>query len=444
MFNVLEEEMQQRYKKYLIVFIVLLLGMVLLSPLRTSAAASSPYLIKVNRQQNCITIYKKDKKGKHTIPVKSMICSTGGKNTPLGTFKTPVKYRWKLLNGNVWGQYSTRIHGGILFHSVWYYTPDASKLSATQYNNLGKSVSAGCIRLTVEDAKWIYDNCPIGTTVTIYDGKSPGPLGKPKAITLPTNTGWDPTDPSPLNPWRKSKPVISGARNQTVKYGNKVNLRKGVTAKTSVGIYNTNALKVKGKVNSKKPGKYKVTYSIKDEINRLAKKTVTFTVLQSTAKPKLKGVKNQTVDERQKINKAFALKNVTATWNGKKINNKIKVAITKESDTRYKIEYKVAAENKKTASMTSIITVKYTVEDAIIITGTDDLEVTSDVTIDETFAREGVSAYIEGADPVDITDQIQVSISELIDGEYIITYQVNYKNYKEVIKTRTVKVLPSI
>lgn len=39
----------------------------------------------------------------------------------------------------------------------------------------------GCVRLTVEDAKWIAENCPEGTTVEIYDGEDPGPLGKPEA-----------------------------------------------------------------------------------------------------------------------------------------------------------------------------------------------------------------------------------------------------------------------
>ena len=30
------------------------------------------------------------------------------------------------------------------------------------YNGLGVVRSAGCVRLTCENAKWIYDNCKIG------------------------------------------------------------------------------------------------------------------------------------------------------------------------------------------------------------------------------------------------------------------------------------------
>lgn len=32
------------------------------------------------------------------------------------------------------------------------------------------------------DAKWIYNTCKVGTKVTIYRSKSPGPLGKPSGI----------------------------------------------------------------------------------------------------------------------------------------------------------------------------------------------------------------------------------------------------------------------
>ena len=62
----------------------------------------------------------------------------------------------------------------------------------------------GCVRLTVEDAKWIYDNCPSGTYVEVYDSDDPGPLGKPEAMKLDAdspNKGWDPTDPDERNPW---------------------------------------------------------------------------------------------------------------------------------------------------------------------------------------------------------------------------------------------------
>ena len=38
-----------------------------------------------------------------------MFRGTKSTPTPLGTYQTMAKYRWKALMGNVWGQYSTRI-----------------------------------------------------------------------------------------------------------------------------------------------------------------------------------------------------------------------------------------------------------------------------------------------------------------------------------------------
>ncbi len=166
-----------------------------------------PYYIKINRKQNCITVYTSDENGEYTVPYKAMICSTGLYNaTPRGTFHLSTKYLWRELYGKVYGQYATRITGGVLFHSVPYYKKSKSALCTEKYNKLGQQASMGCVRLTVEDAKWIADNCPSGTTVEIYDDDDPGPLGKPEAAHIDTdspNKGWDPTDPDVENPWHQ-------------------------------------------------------------------------------------------------------------------------------------------------------------------------------------------------------------------------------------------------
>ena len=164
-----------------------------------------PYYIRINRALNTVTIYEMDDDGYYTLPAMAFVCSTGDA-TPLGTYNTTDKYRWRELFGNVYGQYATRIVDHILFHSVPYFTEDQSDLEYEEYNKLGTAASMGCIRLCVRDVKWIYDNCPSGTMVEIYDDfESPGPLGKPDSIIIDLNDerkGWDPTDPDPANPWR--------------------------------------------------------------------------------------------------------------------------------------------------------------------------------------------------------------------------------------------------
>lgn len=161
-----------------------------------------PYYIKLVRNQNVVLVYGNEN-GKYTKLVKVFTVSTGAQ-TPLGVYRTSDKYVWHVLVGNVWGQYSTRITGHILFHSVPYLKQTKDSLEYWEYNRLGVKRSLGCIRLTVSDAKWLYDNCPRGTRVEIYDGSLNG-INKPVVPKIDTNSpnrGWDPTDPDPANPWR--------------------------------------------------------------------------------------------------------------------------------------------------------------------------------------------------------------------------------------------------
>lgn len=103
--------------------------------------------------------------------VKKMKCSTGKDSTPtpLGTYQTDGKAgdEWYYFKDfNCYARWATRIVGGILFHSITY---NSRKRQSGSTRTLGRKASHGCIRLTVEDAKWIYDNCPAGTTVVIQN-----------------------------------------------------------------------------------------------------------------------------------------------------------------------------------------------------------------------------------------------------------------------------------
>ena len=158
----------------------------------------SSYYIEVNRTTCSVTVYAKDGNNGYIIPVKRFACSVGlpSTPTPTGTYYTPAKYRWHTLMGPSYGQYCTRIVGGVLFHSVAGYNMTSYNIRARDFNKLGQPASHGCVRLCVRDAKWIYDNCPLGTKVRIYDSSNPGPLGKPATIKIPDWQNWDPTDPN--------------------------------------------------------------------------------------------------------------------------------------------------------------------------------------------------------------------------------------------------------
>lgn len=166
--------------------------------------STSPYFIKVNYGANVVTIYTKDDDGNYTVPFKAMVCSCGKYTPKSGTYKSSNKYAWRPLIHNVYGQYATRIVKQILFHSVPYSSNKKDTLLYEEYDKLGTKASEGCVRLTVKDAKWIYDNCPSGTMVEFYSDSNPGPLGKPTAQKISSVVecrNWDPTDPAKENPW---------------------------------------------------------------------------------------------------------------------------------------------------------------------------------------------------------------------------------------------------
>ena len=80
-------------------------------------------------------------------------------------------------------------------HSVIYDQPNSFSLHPDTYNYLGVARSSGCIRLATEDCKWIYDHCPLGTTVEVYNSPVAGPYERPTiAYEISHLQTWDPTD----------------------------------------------------------------------------------------------------------------------------------------------------------------------------------------------------------------------------------------------------------
>ena len=240
-----------------------------------------PYFVKVNRAMGCVNVYGIDSEGQYTIPVKAFTCSVGreGEETIVGEgYRTSDKYEWRLMVDYTYGMYAYRISGGYLFHSVPYYTANNGSLETEEFNKLGSPASLGCVRMCVRDVKWIYDNCPQGTQVTIYDDTTtPGPLGKPEMIKIPVNSpnaGWDPTDPNPQNPWKDCKAEIKGAKDITVKVGEKADLMSGVTATDTCGNDITDDIALVGRYTFDQAGDYDIKYVVTDLIDSRAEVSV--------------------------------------------------------------------------------------------------------------------------------------------------------------------------
>lgn len=332
----------------LLLAVSILLGSV--GSVQTAYAATGDYYLKVNKGTNVVTVYTQDGK-----PYTAFTCSVGYA-TPVGTFYTPAKYRWKTLDGPSYGQYSTRITRGFLFHSVWYYHQSKNSQSYTQYNKLGTTASHGCVRLTVAASKWIYDNCPLGTKVIIFNGSAKDdPLGKPKTIQVKGYSGWDPTDPSKDNPYKtgSTKPVIK-VSSRILDCGSKFG-DGNMTCKDSGGFDITDWVKMSGTVNTKKLGTYPVTYSVIDSFGRTATKKVVYKVVDKKAAT-LTGVKTELSKPYGSTRDMLAgLKAKNAT--GVDLTSKIRVYIKAPGSD----EYKRFTKRDYTFKKAGVYKVKYTV-----------------------------------------------------------------------------------
>ncbi|MBR2798914.1 MAG: peptidoglycan-binding protein [Clostridia bacterium] len=133
--------------------------------------ALKPYILKVSVDDQRVYAYAPDRNGEYTDLVRTMKCSTGRKGTPTpkGTFTdTAPGARWHFFKKfNCWAQYAFYIQGDIMFHSV-LYSQKGGSVTQSSVNHLGSRASHGCVRLSVEDAKWIWNNCPANTRVEVY------------------------------------------------------------------------------------------------------------------------------------------------------------------------------------------------------------------------------------------------------------------------------------
>ena len=134
--------------------------------------ALKPYVLKVSTKDQRVYAYGLDDNNEYTVLVRTMKCSTGkdATLTPTGTFQstTGPGARWHYFKKyQCWAQYAYYIEGDIMFHSVLYNEKDGP-VTQSSVNNLGRKASHGCVRLSVEDAKWIYQNCPAQTKIIVY------------------------------------------------------------------------------------------------------------------------------------------------------------------------------------------------------------------------------------------------------------------------------------
>lgn len=134
--------------------------------------SKTDYLISISRTKNRLCVY-------HKVDGQWVVkyywkCSTGApglispiSKTPSGVFTVPAKTTHKKYFGDSKGYrcwYATRITKGYYIHSITYQPYSSTRI---QDGRLGQNVSHGCVRISKDNALWVYKNIDAGTKIVI-------------------------------------------------------------------------------------------------------------------------------------------------------------------------------------------------------------------------------------------------------------------------------------
>ena len=125
--------------------------------------SNTNWLILVDTRQNRVGIYQGTYNNWNEI--KYWTCTSGAASTPTVKGEFRVTGRGMSFGKGYTCWYYTQFYGNYLFHSVLYHQGSMTQIKD---GRLGINASHGCVRLDINNAKWIYDNIPNGTKVVIY------------------------------------------------------------------------------------------------------------------------------------------------------------------------------------------------------------------------------------------------------------------------------------
>lgn len=126
-------------------------------------SSSTGYLILVNRSTHKVGVFQ-GRQGSWNC-IQYWDCSDGAPSTPTveGTFRVGSR-GYYFDSGSSRCYWYTQFYGNYLFHSVLYSKYNGNLVDG----RLGMALSHGCVRLHINNAKWIYDTIPSGSTVVVY------------------------------------------------------------------------------------------------------------------------------------------------------------------------------------------------------------------------------------------------------------------------------------
>ena len=138
--------------------------------LAKNASSGTKYLIGLSVNKHRVNVF--EKKDGEWVMKYQWRCTTGvnpnhsreGNFTPRGVYKIGKKLRYFGDTYTVW--WASNFTGAVWFHSVLYNPGSTTEI---QDGRLGIAASHGCVRLAIENSKWIYDNADAGTRVISAD-----------------------------------------------------------------------------------------------------------------------------------------------------------------------------------------------------------------------------------------------------------------------------------
>ena len=139
------------------------------------------YYIVLDLNNQIVTVYEQGESGEYDQIVRRFLCTTGRTDvdeedpedhatpTPRGVWKIGGRERFgKFANfSGEYARYWTQIVGSIFFHSIMFGDRTVDSMKRSAFSNIGKNVSHGCVRLYVEDARWLYYYACPGTTIEV-------------------------------------------------------------------------------------------------------------------------------------------------------------------------------------------------------------------------------------------------------------------------------------
>ncbi len=224
-------------------------------------------------------------------------------------------------------------------------------------------------------------------------------------------------------------PQIEGAKDQTIKVNESLNLLNGVTAADKEDGDLTGSIVVDdSKLDITSPGKYEVTYSVTDSDGNATTERIIVTVVStSNEKPVISGLENQTININETID---LLDGITATdkEDGDLTNNIVvddsKMDLSKVGN--YEVSYSVTDSDGNTTTEKIIVNVESSSNENPIINGLENQTINVNETID---LLDGITATDK--EDGDLTNNIVVDDSKLDVskvGEYEVTYSITDSN----------------